>query len=97
MSFYNSIAHNPSQVRWGGVHASAVTEWSPACLHKLPPGGYHTNNLRTPQMEEVLDLINISPTNRIQIFDQHEFFLCVLQMILLTKIKNLDVGTGAPQ
>ena len=24
-------------------------------------------------------------------------FVCVLQMILLSKIKNLDVGTGAPQ
>ena len=26
-----------------------------------------------------------------------EDFVCVLQMILLTKIKTLDVGTGAPQ
>ena len=48
-------------------------------------------------MEEVPNLINIGPTNPIQILNQHEDFVCVLQMILLTKIKNLDVGTGAPQ
>ena len=39
-------------------------------------------------------------TNPIQILNQHEFFedfVCVLLMILLTKIKSLDVGTGAPQ
>ena len=37
--------------------------------------------------------------NMIQILNQHEFFkiLCVLQIILLTKIKSLDVGTGASQ
>ena len=51
-------------------------------------------------MADVPNLINIGPTNPIQILDQHEFFedfVCVLQMILLTKIKNLDVGTGAQQ
>ena len=52
-------------------------------------------------MEEVSNLINIGPTNPIQILNQHEFFfvdfVCVLQMILLTKMKNLDVGTGASQ
>ena len=26
-----------------------------------------------------------------------EEFVCVLQMILLTKMKDLDVGAGAPQ
>ena len=51
-------------------------------------------------MEEVINLINICPTNPIQILNQHgifEDFVCVLQMILLRKIKNLDVGTGVPQ
>ena len=29
-------------------------------------------------MEEVINLINICPTNPIQIFNQHEFFLEIL-------------------
>ena len=48
-------------------------------------------------MEDVHNLINIGPTNPIQILNQHgifEDFVCVLQMILLTKIKIL---TGAQQ
>ena len=51
-------------------------------------------------MEDVHNLINIGPTNPIQILNQHELFkdfVCVLQMILLTKIENLEVGTGAQQ
>ena len=52
-------------------------------------------------MEEVPNLINIGPTNPIQILNQHGFFedfVCVLQMILLTQNKkNIDVGIGAPQ
>ena len=51
-------------------------------------------------MEDVHNLINIGPINSIQILNQHEIFedfVCVLQMILLTKIKNLEVGTGAQQ
>ena len=51
-------------------------------------------------MEDVHNLINVGPTNPIQIFNQHEFFgdfVCVLQMILLTKIKSFEVGTGAQQ
>ena len=51
-------------------------------------------------MEDVHNLINFDPTNPIQILNQHEIFedfVCVLQMILLTKIKNLEVGTGAQQ
>ena len=51
-------------------------------------------------MEGVHNLINIDPTNPIQIFNQHEIFedfVCVLQMILLPKIKNLEVSTGAQQ
>ena len=51
-------------------------------------------------MQDVHNLINIGPTNLIQILNQHELFedfVCVLQMILLTKIKNLEVGTGAQQ
>ena len=48
-------------------------------------------------MEEVLNLINISPTNRIQIFDQHEFFLCPSNDTFDKNKKNIDVGTGAPQ
>ena len=51
-------------------------------------------------MEDVHNLINIGPTNPIQILNQHgifEDFLCVIQMILLTKIKNIEVCTGAQQ
>ena len=54
-------------------------------------------------MEDVHNLINIGPTNPIQILNQHEIFyyyynfVCVSQMILLTKIKNIEVGTGAQQ
>ena len=51
-------------------------------------------------MEDINNLLNIGPTNPISILNQREFFedfVCVLQMILLTKIKNLDVGTGAQQ
>ena len=51
-------------------------------------------------MQDVHNFINIGPTNLIQILNQHEFFadfVYVLQMILLTKIKNLEVGTGAQQ
>ena len=51
-------------------------------------------------MEDVHNLINIGPTNPIQILNQHEFFedfVCVIQMILLTKTKNIGVGTGAQQ
>ena len=45
-------------------------------------------------MEEVPNLINIGPTNPIQILNRHEFFgeyVCVVQ------IKYLDVVTGTPQ
>ena len=31
-----------SEVRW--LHASVVTEWSPACLHKQLPGDLHRGN-----------------------------------------------------
>ena len=43
-------------------------------------------------MEDVHNLNNIGPTNPIQILNQREIFedfLCVLQMILLTKIKKI--------
>ena len=48
-------------------------------------------------MEDVHNLINIGPTNHIQILNQHEIsenFVCVLQMILLTKIKILKSVMG---
>ena len=51
-------------------------------------------------MEDVHNLINIGPTNPIQVLNQHEileYFVCVVQMILFTKIKNIEVGTGAQQ
>ena len=50
-------------------------------------------------MEEVPNIINLVPTNPIQILNQYElfdYFVCVLQMILLTKIEIFDVITGAP-
>ena len=43
-------------------------------------------------MEDVHNLLNVGPTNPIQIFNQHEIFedfVCVLQMIYLTKDKTL--------
>ena len=61
-----------SEVRW--LHSSVVTEWSPACLHKQFPGDLHRGNSRKPQMEDVHNLINIGPTNPIQILNQHEIF-----------------------
>ena len=61
-----------SDVRW--LHASVVTEWSPACLHKQFPGDLHRGNKRKHQMEDVHNLINIGPTNPIQILNQHEIF-----------------------
>ena len=39
-------------------------------------------------MEDVHNLVNIGSTTPIQIWNQHDFFedfLCVIQMILLTK------------
>ena len=53
-------------------------------------------------MEDAHNLINIGPTNPIQILNQHSFFedfICVLWMIILTKKnkRNVDVGTGAQQ
>ena len=61
-----------SEVRW--LHASVVTEWSPACLHKQFPGDLHRGNQRKPQMEDVHNSINIGPTSPIQILNQHEIF-----------------------
>ena len=43
-SFQAAIPHKPRQVRWGEVHASMVTEWLPACLHKKLQRGHHTGN-----------------------------------------------------
>ena len=44
ISVYTSIPHNHRQMRWGGMNASVVREWSPACLHKLLPRELHTGN-----------------------------------------------------
>ena len=57
LSFYTSIPHKPRQVRWGGVHASVVTEWSLACLHKLLPTEHQrqqkkTSNGRSSQISQ---------------------------------------------
>ena len=51
-------------------------------------------------MQDVHNLINIGPTNLIQILNQHEIFwrFCMCPSNdTLTKIKNLEVGTGAQQ
>ena len=52
-------------------------------------------------MEDFPNWINICPTNPIQFLKLRGFFedfVCVLQMILLTKIlKNTDVSTVVPQ
>ena len=50
-------------------------------------------------MEEVLNLINICPTNPIQILNKHDFFqdVCVSFKWYFWCKKNVDVGIGAPQ
>ena len=51
-------------------------------------------------MHDVHNLINIGPTNLIQILNQHEIFwrFCMCPSNdTLNKIKNLEVGTGAQQ
>ena len=51
-------------------------------------------------MEDVHNLINIGPTNPIQILNQHEIFwrFCMYNSNdILTKIKNIEVGTVAQQ
>ena len=49
-------------------------------------------------MEDIHNLINFGPTNPIQTnMKFFEDFACVIQMILLIKIKNIEVGTGAQQ
>ena len=60
--------------RYSEVHASVVTEWPPACLHKLLRRGHQTATLKNPQMEEVPNSINICPTNPIQVLNLHGFF-----------------------
>ena len=51
-------------------------------------------------MEDVHNLINIGPTNPIQILNQHDIFwgFCMCNSNdTLTKIKSIAVGTGAQQ
>ena len=51
-------------------------------------------------MEDVPNLINIGPTNPIQILNQHKIFwrFCICPSYdTFDKFKNLDVGTGALQ
>ena len=51
-------------------------------------------------MEDVHNLIEIGPTNPIQILNQHEFFwkFCMCPSNdTFDKNKNLEVGTGAQQ
>ena len=42
LNFQAAIEHNPD--KWGGLHAPVVTEWWPACLHKLFPSVHHRDN-----------------------------------------------------
>ena len=51
-------------------------------------------------MEDVHNLINIGPTNPIQILNQHEIFwrFCICNSNdTFDKIKTIEVGTGAQQ
>ena len=51
-------------------------------------------------MEDVHNLINIGPTNPIQILNQHDIFwrFCMCNSNdTFEKIKNIEVGTGAQQ
>ena len=63
------------------VHTSVVTEWPPACLHKLLPRGHQSSNWRNPHMKDIPNLIYICPTNPIKVLNLHEIFeefVCVL-------------------
>ena len=51
-------------------------------------------------MEDIDNLINIGPTNPIQILNQHEIFwrFCMCNSNdAIDKNKNIEVGTGAQQ
>ena len=87
------------QVRLGEVHASVVTEWPPTCLHKLIPRGLQTANKKTLK-KDVPNLINIHPTNPIQVSNLHEFlrrlcmfgiFLFLKKLIILYTVTNLTI------
>ena len=50
-------------------------------------------------MEDVHNLINIGPTNPIQILNQHEIFwrFCMCNSNNTFDKKNIEVGTGAQE
>ena len=54
LSFQTSIPHTPRQVRWGELHASVVTEWSPVLV--TPKRTSHrqlkTSNGRSSQLNK---------------------------------------------
>ena len=47
-------------------------------------------------MEKVPNLINICPTNPIQVLNKHDFCVYASNDASGNKIKKIDVGTGAP-
>ena len=96
LSDLHSTQTQTSEVRWAACFGD---HW--ACLHKKLPRGHETGNQKKASNGRISQLnqywsykphSNFKPT---WIF--FEEFVCVLQMMLITKLKNLDVGTGAPQ
>ena len=71
------------------MHSSMGTGYAPACLHKLLPR-HQRVNWRIPRMKDVSNLINICPTNPIQVLNSHEIFrgfcFCVSNDIVNTNI-----------
>ena len=81
------------------VHASVVTGWQPACLHKLLPGGHQSGNWRNLQIKYVSNLINICLTKLIQLWSMHGSFKILLMSFkwyVLHKYKKINVGIRAP-
>ena len=93
MVHYVTISHKPFGLKQASeVYASVVTESPPACLHKLRPRGHQSGNWRKPQMKDVSNLINICPTNPIQVLNLHGIFsrlcLCPANNIFDINIKK---------
>ena len=99
MSFQTSIAHKPGQVRCREVHASVVTEWPSACLHMLLPREQQTatkGNINWKKFLTKWIFVLQNPFKFWIYMDVFKDFVPVLGMTLLTKIKKITVGTGAP-
>ena len=86
MGFQASILHRlllASEVR-----ATMVTEWPPACLHKLLLRGHQDGWLENRRVKDVLNLTSICPRKPIQVWSLYgifEDFISVLRMLFFDK------------